>query len=107
MEYGTQNFPNKESDKCNPKSFYGKSKLKSSNYLKKSNLRYLILRLYQVYGPYQKINRLVPLLINNLLRGKQFKSSSGEQLRDFMYVEDFTNLMIKILKKKKTTYWNL
>lgn len=101
MEYGTQNFPNKETDKCLPKSIYGKSKLKSSNYIKKSKLRYLILRLYQVYGPYQKINRLVPSSIFNLLRNKEFNSSSGQQLRDFMYVDDFTNLIVKILKDKK------
>ena len=101
MEYGTQNYPNKETDKCQPKSIYGKSKLQSSNYLKKSKLRYLILRLYQVYGPYQKINRLVPSSIFNLLRNKEFNSSSGKQLRDFMYVDDFTNLIVKILKSKK------
>mgnify|MGYP001958968279 CR=1 FL=1 len=102
MEYGTQNFPNKESDKCFPKSNYGKSKFKSTNYLKKSNLRYIILRPYQVYGPYQKINRLIPSSINYLLRGEQFNSSSGDQLRDFLYVDDFTNLVVKILKNKKT-----
>lgn len=101
MEYGTQNYPNKESDKCFPKSFYGKSKLRSTKYLEKSNLRYIILRPYQVYGPYQKINRLVPSSINKLLRDKEFNSSSGEQLRDFMYVDDFTNLVVKILKNKK------
>ena len=81
--------------------FMVNQKLKSSNYIKKSKLRYLILRLYQVYGPYQKINRLVPSSIFNLLRNKQFNSSSGQQLRDFMYVDDFTNLIVKILKDKK------
>ena len=101
MEYGTLNYPNKESDKCFPKSFYGKSKLRSTKYLEKSNLKYIILRPYQVYGPYQKINRLVPSSINNLLRDQEFNSSSGEQLRDFMYVDDFTNLVLKILKNKK------
>ena len=36
------------------------------------------------------------------MRGEQFNSSSGDQLRDFLYVDDFTNLVVKILKNKKT-----
>lgn len=98
MEYGNLKSPNNEKSKCKPNSIYGKSKLKSSNYIsKKSNFRYVILRLYQIYGPHQKLNRVIPLAIKNLLQGKIFKTSSGNQVRDFLYVSDFTNLIKKII----------
>ena len=53
--------PNREEDKCKPISFYGKSKLKSTEYLKKSGLNFIVLRLYQIYGPFQKIIELYHL----------------------------------------------
>ena len=60
-----------------------------------------MLRLYQIYGPYQKINRIIPLAIFNLKNSKNFNSSSGTQLRDFLYVDDFVNLIKKIIQTKK------
>ncbi len=101
LEYGKKKYPNSEEDKCNPVSYYGRSKLKSTEYLKKSGLRFIVLRLYQIYGPYQKINRIIPLAIFNLKNSKNFNSSSGTQLRDFLYVDDFVNLIKKIILTKK------
>ena len=57
--------------------------------------------MYQIYGPNQKNNRLVPHIVNSCLGGKKFKCTSGKQKRDFLYVEDLNNLLIKIIKKKK------
>ena len=101
LEYGKKKSPNREEDRCNPISFYGKSKLKSTEYLKRSGLNFIVLRLYQIYGPFQKINRIIPLAIYNLKKSKSFNSSSGIQLRDFLYIDDFVNLIIKIIKTKK------
>ena len=101
MEYGLAKSPNYEKSKCKPKSYYGASKLKSTEVLKKSKLNYIVLRLYQIYGPYQKINRLIPIAINQLLNEKAFSASSGSQLRDFLYVDDFIELIKKILLSKK------
>ena len=101
LEYGKKKYPNSEEDKCKPVSYYGRSKLKSTEYLKKSGLRFIVLRLYQIYGPYQKINRIIPLAIFNLKNSKNFNSSSGTQLRDFLYVDDFVNLIKKIIQTKK------
>lgn len=102
MEYGNLKSPNNEKSKCKPNSIYGKSKFKSTNYIiKKSKFRYVILRLYQIYGPHQKINRVIPLAIKNLLQGKIFKTSSGNQVRDFLYVSDFVSLIKKIITIKK------
>ena len=101
LEYGRSHSPQKEKKVCKPNSYYGKAKLLASNELIADKVfpNYIILRLYQVFGPYQKNDRLVPFVINNCLKDKKFNCSSGIQKRDFLYVEDFVNLIKKILKK--------
>ena len=80
---------------------YGRSKLKSSNFLikkfKKENFPVLILRFFQVYGPRQKKNRLIPFVIDSSLRNINFHCSEGSQFRDFLYVDDAINAIIKSL----------
>ena len=93
LEYGKENSPQIEKIKCNPVSFYGKAKYFGSKLLlKKLKTKIIILRLYQVYGPYQKFDRLVPYVIKSCLKNKKFNCSDGLQLRDFLHVEDLTNL---------------
>ena len=60
--------------------------------------------MYQIYGPHQKVNRIIPLAITQLQENLTFNSTSGLQIRDFLYVDDLTNLIIKIIKKKNKTY---
>ena len=69
-------------------------------YYKKKMSNFIILRPYQVYGPYQKYDRLIPMVIKSCLKNKKFPCTEGNQERDFLYVDDFTDLIIKILKKK-------
>ncbi len=104
LEYGENKNKNFEGDVCKPNSFYGKSKLKATKYIEKSGLNYVVLRLYQVYGPHQKINRIIPLAITQLQKSFIFKSTSGIQLRDFLYIDDLTDLILKIIKQKKKVY---
>ncbi len=105
LEYGNQKSPHHEKLKCNPIGVYGKSKLRSTKYIlkitKKKKFPSVILRLYQIYGPNQSINRLIPIVIDSCLKNKKFKCSSGIQIRDFLYVDDFTNLINKIICTKK------
>ena len=56
-----------------------------------------------VYGPYQDANRVIPLTITNALKNKNFKCSSGLQLRDFTYIDDVINAIIKTLKNSKSS----
>ena len=50
---------------------------------KKNKINYLIFRLYQVYGPFQKLDRLVPFTIDNCIKDKTFDCSTGEQYQRF------------------------
>ncbi len=104
LEYGYSKAPNKENSLCRPLGNYGLSKYRASKYLekigKKNNFPYTILRLYQIYGPNQINNRIIPITINACLQNKSFPCTKGLQRRDFLYIDDLTKLLILILKKK-------
>lgn len=106
IEYGKIKSPQKESKKNYQKtySFYGKAKLLSTKFLlklkKKYNFPASILRLYLVYGPYQDGNRIIPFTIMNAINNKKFDCSTGNQLRDFIYIDDLVSAIIKIIKNE-------
>ena len=105
LEYGTSRSPHKETQFCKPNSSYGKAKLKATNYLIRTcnlkNIKFIILRPYQIFGPFQKLDRLIPQVVKYCLNGMKFNCTEGNQKRDFLFVEDFINLILKILNKKK------
>ena len=86
-------------------SYYSKSKFQSTKFLfenqNKFKFNFIVLRLYQVYGPYQKFDRLIPFVIKSCLKDKKFPCSSGNQLRDFLHVNDVVRGIMLILKSKK------
>lgn len=100
-EYGNAKVPHKENSQCKPSSIYYKSKYLSTLYLLKQNRKKkfpaTILRLYQAYGPKQDINRLIPIVIKNCIKDKKFKCTSGKQFRDFIFIDDVVNAIIKSL----------
>ena len=109
LEYGKSRSPQLESKKNIKKtySFYSKSKLLSTKYLlslnKKYNFPAAILRLYLVYGPLQDQNRVIPITIINAIQNKKFDCSNGLQFRDFTYIDDVVEAIIKTLKNKETS----
>jgi nucleoside-diphosphate-sugar epimerase len=105
LEYGILNSPQKEIKKCLPISYYGKAKYLASKYVEnKLKNKSIILRLYQIFGPNQKNDRLVPHVIQSCKKNKKFDCTDGSQFRDFLYIDDFSDLIIKILKRKKVKY---
>jgi polyisoprenyl-phosphate glycosyltransferase len=53
------------------------------------------LRLYSVYGPWEERDRLIPTLITNGLKGKYPNLVNKEISRDFIYIDDCTNALVK------------
>ena len=104
MEYGRLKSPQKEHFRCQPKSIYALSKFLSTEHLlslyKKEKFPAVILRLYQVYGPNQDKNRLIPIIIDGCKHDKSFPCSSGEQFRDFLFIDDLIEALLKCLDTK-------
>lgn len=108
LEYGNLNSPHKEFFNCKPKSSYGLSKLKVTKLLKKcfkkNKFPYVVLRLYQVYGPHQKNNRFIPYSIISEINKKKYLCTEGIQYRDFIYIDDLLDLLLIFLKLKRIKY---
>ena len=108
IEYGKQRSPQRENKKNLQETYstYGNAKLLSSKFLleqkKKYNFPITIIRLYLVYGPKQDLNRLIPITIMNALKKVKFNCSAGKQLRDFIYIDDLVNAIVKTFKNKKS-----
>ena len=103
-EYGKLKSPHDENDFCKPKSIYGKAKNLATQYLlqkyKRNNFPCAILRLYQVFGKKQDLNRIIPFVIESCLFNKKFPCSSGKQFKDFINVEQVIAAILKTLKNK-------
>ena len=105
LEYGKQSSPHKENFKSKPNSNYSRAKFLATKNLMKlyktKKFPVVILRPYQIYGPYQDANRLIPTVIQSCLKNEKFPCSHGLQYRDFLYIEDFVSFVFKVLIIKK------
>lgn len=97
-EYGSAQPPFSEETREMPNSAYGLSKLSATRlallYYSQFGLPVTILRPSIAYGPGQGNEMFLPALINSLRNGLLFKMTKGEQLRDFIYVEDLVDAII-------------
>lgn len=101
MEYGSIPGPQSEKYKCKPNNYYGTVKLKCTNFLKKKfiddKFPSVVLRVFQVYGPNQQKDKIIPFTAINCKNNKTFKVSKGNQLRDFLYIDDLVDCIFKSL----------
>jgi nucleoside-diphosphate-sugar epimerase len=103
-EYGlTTAKPVSESDWIRPTSAYGLSKSFASLHLQmkseNSKIRTSILRLFNLWGPGESMPRLVPSIINTYKNKHELALTKGEQVRDYLFVEDAAKWTIELLEK--------
>lgn len=54
-------------------------------------------RIFNLFGPYEYESRLIPSVIYGLLSGEEVKCSTGDQVRDYLYVEDVASAFVALL----------
>ncbi len=59
-------------------------------------------RLFYLYGPGEQPDRLVPSVIRTLLRDEPMPCSHGEQVRDFLYIEEVADALAALLDSPVT-----
>ena len=59
--------------------------------------------LFSFYSPKQDVNRIIPKQFFNSIKNKKFDCSSGKQLRDFIYIDDVIEAIIKTLKNESVS----
>ena len=104
-EYGDNKSPLKETIRESPISPYALAKLSSTYYLqqcfKEGLLNTVILRPFLIFGEMQSKNRFLPYLIDNCIKDREFNVTKGFQIRDYLYVKDFNQALIKTLNNEK------
>lgn len=99
-EYGSVTGDLREDGPVQPMTLYGKSKLQGTQVLVEScrslGLRGVTGRLFTVYGPGEHAGRLLPSLIESSRTGAPLKLTSGVQSRDFTYVEDACEGLLRL-----------
>jgi nucleoside-diphosphate-sugar epimerase len=59
-------------------------------------------RIFFLYGPHEHPNRLISSVICSLLKGEPARCSHGNQIRDFLYVEDVAEAFVALLESNVT-----
>jgi nucleoside-diphosphate-sugar epimerase len=100
LEYGSISGHLSEDSIPHPTTLYGKTKLAGTNHLshycRKLGLDALTARLFTVYGPGEHQGRLLPSLMETARTGRPLNLTPGGQKRDFIYVEDVAEGLLRI-----------
>ena len=93
-----------ETTKYNPHSPYSASKASSDHFVRSFHdtfgMPVIVTNCSNNYGPYQFPEKLIPLFINNIRYGKQLPVyGRGENVRDWLYVEDHARAIDLIFHK--------
>jgi nucleoside-diphosphate-sugar epimerase len=105
IEYGRFNIPVSEEDAAEPENLYGITKLAVMKISEKVctayGMRFCGVRPFWIYGPGDSELRMIPSLIEQLLNRKRPSLTPGEQLWDFLYIDDATDALIRLAENPK------
>lgn len=99
--------PYHETDKPNPISYYGRTKLAGENAIKSGRIKYTIIRTNVLYGPadYGRSD-FVKWVINSLNDGKNIRIVS-DQINNPTYIDDLVSAIIKVIEFNKEGIYNI
>ncbi|RLB83504.1 MAG: NAD-dependent dehydratase [Deltaproteobacteria bacterium] len=99
-EYGRKAKPMAEGDLLEPITAYAATKAAATLFCqaiaRSRQQPILTLRLFSPYGPYEDSTRLIPAVIKKCLAGEALELSSGEEARDFFFVDDLVDLYLRV-----------
>ena len=110
-EYDTDQGYLSENSVTRPTTIYAATKL--SLYLigrqlaDAAGINFAWARIFYLYGPYEDKRRMIPALINELLHENAFQATKGEQVRDYMHVEDIACAFCTLVLKKAVGLYNI
>lgn len=97
--YGDIEAPFQEDKPVNPISPYAASKYAAERFCRVFFQGYgfpiVLLRPFNAYGPAQTVDRVIPEIIIRALRGEDLLMTQGRQTREFNYVEDVADGLVR------------
>ena len=110
-EYGPKTKPLTEEMPTMPQTAYGASKLALSVLLRQmchsTSMDLSWVRILSLYGPGDDVAHMVPSLIAALLRGERPSLTAGEQIWDYLYVEDAAEALCLLAERRLIGTFNL
>jgi nucleoside-diphosphate-sugar epimerase len=104
--YGGINPPFRENQLAQPASPYSASKAAAEMFLLMFHKIYstpvTILRSFNLYGKYQPSVRVIPFIIEKLLKNEDVPLTKGEQKREFNHVDDLLEAILQSLYLKES-----
>jgi len=70
-------------------------------------LNYSVIRLFNVYGPGQEGNFFIPTMVKQSLAKDEVKLENSDTTRDFVYIGDVVDGILKVAEKGKNEIYNL
>ncbi len=64
-------------------------------------------RLFYIYGQQEDQRRLVPSLIESLRQGKPFEATAGEQIRDYLHLNDVAEGLVTLAQQGASGVYNI
>ena len=91
---------------CTPHTIYGACKhalqILTSALARDGSLASAWARIFFIYGPHEHPDRLVAAVVRSLLAGEPARTSHGRQVRDYLFVEDVADALVRLLESDVT-----
>lgn len=101
-EYAPANYPLSEKEPIGPTSLYGATKAAAfvvAKYFRAdARLEICVARPFSLYGPRERRSRFVAYVITSALMGRAIEMSTGTQVRDYLYVEDLADGLVRLAR---------
>lgn len=95
-------------DTCSPVDLYGRLKLVSEELVKQLHPDWNIIRPSAVYGPGDKLDRVIPKWISRARRGEQLVVNGSHTVLDLTYIDDLVSgIELSLTKGGTGQIWNM
>ncbi len=110
-EYEPGPRPLREGAPVRPATLYGASKLALGEVARRmvrgSPVRLAWARIFHLYGPAEDPRRVVPASIRALSDGRPFRASRGDQVRDYLHVDDVAAALLRLATRRADDVYNV
>lgn len=110
-EYGRVNQKLTEDLPALPETTYGRVKHAVGNLTERLceayGMRFVWIRLVATFGPYDDPMHLLPFVMEQYLKGEVPSLTPGEQVWDYLYVDDAAQALVRLMESDATGIFNL
>ncbi len=104
-------YCNEQVTPLRPATLYGAAKNSLNNilfrYAAQKDVSYAWGRIFFLYGPNENKKRLIPYVITSLMKNAPAQCTQGDQIRDFLHVEDVAHAFVTLLDSEVTGSINI